>query len=301
MTKSATSQSQSRTEKRPSLIARLGVLRLRRVREYLTGYLMVAPSVILVFMFGIFPVGFALYVSLQKWRLKRTDFVGLKNFVGAVGNLAYVAAFALGIAAIVVAVLLVRRLRAEMQEKSDRTWWLAAAGLLHAAAIGSFVRWFVLLLPEVLDIADKIIGVEKTRELFNRLIGEAFRAETVLPAFYIFLLALALSIAAYVLSTRAWRSPRNAPYQARFTMSWLALGMGILLIVFTASQVVSAYATALELGEDPGIWPQIITISSGLLLLIAAWFVWRSAQNANSNRGFWLKILGALSRLVGGC
>lgn len=261
---------------------------------------MVSPAVLLIFIFGIFPVGFALYVSLQKWRLKRGDFVGLANYVGAIGNLAYVAAFAIGIAAIILAALLISRLYKEMRENEDKAWWLVAVGMLHAAAIGSFVRWFLFLLPEVLDIADKIVGLEKTRELFNQLLGEAFRAEKVLPAFHIFLLTLALSIAAYVLSTRTWQNPRNGSYQVRFMLSWLAFGLGILLIIFTASQVVSAYAAALDTGEDPGIWPQIITISSGLLLLIAAWFVWRSAQNANNNRGFWLRILSAFALLVGG-
>jgi multiple sugar transport system permease protein len=300
MTTTVRSQHRGRKEEKLPLGSRFGALRLRRVREYLTGYLMVAPALILIFIFGIFPVGFALYVSLQKWRLKRGDFLGLKNFVDAIGNLAYVAAFALGIAAIIVAVLFVIRLRKEMRENKDKAWWLVVTGLLHAAMIGSFARWFVLLLPEVLDIADKIVGVEKTRELFNQLLGDAFRAESVLPAFYIFLLTLALSIAGYVLSTRAWRNPRNVSYQTRFALSWLATGLGILLIVFTASQVVSAYAAALDTGEDPGIWPQIITISSGLLLLIAAWFVWRSAQDADTNRGFWLKILSAFALLVGG-
>jgi multiple sugar transport system permease protein len=261
---------------------------------------MVAPAVILVFTFGIFPVGFALYVSLQKWRLKRGDFLGLANFVSAVDTLAYVAAFALGIGAIIAAVLLLRRLWKDMQANQDKTWWLAIVGILHALAVGSFVRWFVLLLPQVLDIADKIIGQVKTRELFSRLLGEAFRAESVLPAWYFFLISLALSIGGYVIASRTWRNPRNAPYQARFALSWLATGLGILLLVFTASQISAAYTAAFENGEDPGIWPQIITISSGILLLIAAWFVWRSAQAADSNRGFWLKIVAAMTLLVGG-
>jgi len=300
LSEKAESLQERRKGHRPSLLGVFGMQRWRRVREYLTGYLMIAPAMILVFIFGIFPVGFALYVSMQKWRLKRGDFVGLGNFVRAIDNFAYVAAFALGIGAFVAAVFLVLRLRKDMQSNSDKTWWLAGVALLHAAVIGSFVRWFVLILPEVLNIADKIIGVEKTRELFNQLLGEAFRAETVLPAWRIFLLFMVLSIVASILSYRTWRSPRNAPYQARFSLAWLSAGIGILLITFTINQVVAAYAAALESGEDPGIWPQIITISSGVLLLIAAWFVWRSAQNANSNWAFALKIFSAMSLLVGG-
>jgi multiple sugar transport system permease protein len=300
LSEKAESIQELRKGKRLSLLGLFGIRRWRRVREYLTGYLMIAPAAILVFMFGIFPVGFALYVSLQKWRLKRGDFVGLANFVRAIDSFAYIAAFALGIGALITAVLLVLRLRKDMQSNSDKAWWLAGVALLHAAAIGSFVRWFVIAIPEVLNIADKIIGVEKTRELFNQLLGEAFRAETVLPAWRLFLLIMALSIGASVLSSRAWRSPRNAPYQVRFALTWLSVGFGILLITFTISQVIAAYAAALDSGEDPGIWPHIITISSGVLLLIAAWFVWRSAQNSNSNWAFAMKIFSAMTLLVGG-
>jgi len=47
----------------------------RQLREYLTAYVFIAPATILIFIFGIFPVGFALYVSLHKWRIKRTDII----------------------------------------------------------------------------------------------------------------------------------------------------------------------------------------------------------------------------------
>jgi ABC-type sugar transport system permease subunit len=40
--------------------------RLREWREYLTAYLMIAPATILIFIFGIFPVEFALFTSLHR-------------------------------------------------------------------------------------------------------------------------------------------------------------------------------------------------------------------------------------------
>ena len=79
--------------------------RLRTWREHLTGYLMVAPALILIFIFGIFPVGFALFVSLHKWRLKRGDIIGLDNFTSAIGNLAYLLIFAVAVGALVWAFL----------------------------------------------------------------------------------------------------------------------------------------------------------------------------------------------------
>ncbi len=63
--------------------------RQRRIRENLTGYLMIFPATLLIFMFGIFPVGFALFVSAHKWRLRRGDFIGITNYVKAVDSLAY--------------------------------------------------------------------------------------------------------------------------------------------------------------------------------------------------------------------
>ncbi len=60
---------------------------------------MIFPAVFLIFLFGIFPVGFALYVSLHKWRLKRGDIIGLDNYTALIGNLAYLLVFALAIGA----------------------------------------------------------------------------------------------------------------------------------------------------------------------------------------------------------
>ncbi|MCD6400344.1 MAG: sugar ABC transporter permease [Anaerolineales bacterium] len=140
--------------------------RLRIFREYSTAYLMIAPSTILVFLFGIFPVGFALFVSVHKWRLKRGNFVGLKNYVGAVGDIAYLGVFILGIAALVFAFLQFKRVYRQLNEKPQHFWFLLFPSFLQGAATLAFIRWTIILLPNILDIADKIRGVEKTRQLF---------------------------------------------------------------------------------------------------------------------------------------
>ena len=72
----------------------------RHLREYLTAYLMLAPGLLLIFTFGIFPVGFALYVSLHKWLIVRDEFRGLANYVDIIDNLAYFGVFAFGIGAL---------------------------------------------------------------------------------------------------------------------------------------------------------------------------------------------------------
>jgi multiple sugar transport system permease protein len=155
------------------------------------------------------------------------------------------------------------------------------------------------LLPEVLDIADKIRGLEKTRELFVGLLGEAFRAETAYPAFQQFRLLLLASLIAAVLFNYFLKTKRKAFYQASFTSFWLLAAVGFALLRVTFNEVGAAYEAARETGTDPGIWPQLIMITSGLLLLILGWFVWRSIEKAESNKSMVLRALAAIALMVG--
>ncbi len=274
--------------------------RQRRLREYLTGYLMIFPATLLIFMFGIFPVGFALFVSLHKWRLRRGDFIGITNYVKAVDSLAYILLFAMGIGAIIGAVLFLRGIIQSANEKSEKPWLLAIPGFFHAAGLIAFVRWSVLQLPEVLDIALKIIGVEKTQELFYGLLGEAFKVEHVLSAFYLFLFLAALAAIVGFVASRIWRHPRNLQYQAQFAIIWLAFILGVFLIWFTYGEAALAYQISLEAGTEIEVWPQVITIGSGVLLIVAAWFVWRSAEGQSTTRGFIFRLMAAITMLVAG-
>ena len=274
--------------------------RQRRIREYLTGYLMIFPATFLIFLFGIFPVGFALFVSVHKWRLRRGDFIGITNYIKAIDSLAYILLFALAIGAIIGAVLFLRMVIQNAIEKSERPWLLAIPGFFHAAGLIAFVRWTVLQLPEILDIALKIIGVEKTQALFYRLLGEAFKVKHVLSAFYVFLFLFALAVIIGLVALRLWKHPRNFQYQAKFAIVWLALVLGVFLIWFTYGEAVRAYQISLEAGTEIEVWPQVITIGSGVLLIAAAWFVWRSAEGQTTNRGFWFRLLAAITLLVGG-
>jgi hypothetical protein len=39
----------------------------RAMRESLTGYFFIAPAVMLIALFGLFPIGYAAYMSLYEW------------------------------------------------------------------------------------------------------------------------------------------------------------------------------------------------------------------------------------------
>ena len=271
----------------------------RNLREYITAYLMITPSIALIFLFGIFPVGFALFVSLHKWRIKRTDFIDIDNYIKAVDNLTYVAMFALAVGALLAAISLFRRIMTNAKENQERPWLLAIPGILYAATVLAFVNWLFLQLPEILDIGEKIVGLEKTRDLFTQMLRDAFRAESVLPAAQ---LLLGITLAAIVVGTaayRLWSNRRNLTYQSEFGLAILAAVVGGLLLRSTFLLIDEAYAAAVETGEDPGIWTHVITISAGIMLLYAGWKVWRSSEGQTSNFNFFLRILSALILMTG--
>lgn len=154
----------------------------------------------------------------------------------------------------------------------------------------------------MLDIADKIIGVEKTRELFVQLLGEAFRSDQAFAAWgnftRLFLASIVLGVV--LMLVRIFQNPRNFGYFLNFVFVELAVFIGGWLIWVTYRTVQEVYTLAVETGTDPGIWPQVITISSGVILVIISWRTWQSALQRTSNRAFVLYILAAVTLLVGG-
>jgi len=274
--------------------------KIRTFRESVTGYLFVTPALVLIFMFGIFPVAFAIYVSVNKWRLVRTDFVGLSNYVRAIGNLAYVAAFFLAVGAMIGVYLIIKRLIDKALKLEQKPYFLAIPGLIYTWAIYAFLRYIWFQLPEFLDIAAKIRGLEKTRELFQQLISEAFYATNVYNSWVYFRWILLVAVAVSIIFSILYNKPQTGYFQAQFTLAWTALGTGIGLFVFTYQQITEAYYKAYETNSDPGIWPQIILISAGIILLVLGWFSWNAAPRGKQSWKFWLRILGAFIFLSGG-
>jgi ABC-type glycerol-3-phosphate transport system permease component len=62
---------------------------VRKLKESLEGYLFILPSVVIVGVFGLFPVFFTLSVSFHKWSIKQGKFLGLENFLEAFATSTY--------------------------------------------------------------------------------------------------------------------------------------------------------------------------------------------------------------------
>lgn len=59
--------------------------KLRR-REELTGYLFILPALIVILIFGLFPIIYSFYMSLFNWRVTKGAFVGGNNYLFIFGN-----------------------------------------------------------------------------------------------------------------------------------------------------------------------------------------------------------------------
>ena len=66
------------------------------VKEQITGYLFILPSVAIISLFGFFPIAYAIYMSARRWRVVKGAFIGLDNYEKALGNLTGALLFAIG-------------------------------------------------------------------------------------------------------------------------------------------------------------------------------------------------------------
>ncbi len=273
----------------------------RILKENLTAYLFLAPAATIIFLFGIFPVGFALYVSLHKWRLVPGPFTGMDNYTRAISVLAYVGAFWLGVGALVGAGWMARRVwkkAAEHNERLPSQWLLPAAA--SAAGVLLFVRFTVIWLPGLLGIGDKLKGQVRTDELVMRLLGETFQVPEVVEAMrlsFVVILA-ALALAAWVARARPGREPSY--YYTHLAFMFGLIVVGALVLAFTYSQVQAQYAAAVETGAEVDTWVRIVTISAGFVLLGLAWVIWNRAGGQSSNLRTMLILLAAGALIVGG-
>lgn len=55
-------------------------------QEVILGYLYLVPAMTFLFTFSFFPVAYALYISLHKWRIKKQEYLGVGNYLRALGE-----------------------------------------------------------------------------------------------------------------------------------------------------------------------------------------------------------------------
>ncbi len=73
-----------------------GLTRGQRIKEALMGYFFIFPAFLIITLFGFFPIGYSIYMSLINWRTVKGDFNNGGNYTRALGDWKFVAVFVLG-------------------------------------------------------------------------------------------------------------------------------------------------------------------------------------------------------------
>ena len=272
--------------------------RTRILRENLTAYAFVLPAMVLIFLFGIFPVAFAFFVSLHRWRRLPENYQGLANYVRALDNFAYVLFFWLALGALVFALLQLRNLW--LSRERGRAFTYLIPGLASAATGLLFINWATILLPIILDIPSRIRGQERVQGLFVSELFASFQVPEAAAAGNWFLLGLIITIALALLWFFTIKGESPGRYLLLAGLACFFAATSFFTLRLTLDQIQIAVEAARESGEALPIWSQIIFISLGALALVSAFWLWRRAVKQTGERDFALQGLAALLLLGGG-
>ncbi|MBZ0299263.1 MAG: hypothetical protein K8J31_05975, partial [Anaerolineae bacterium] len=201
----------------------------RLIRENLTAYLFLAPAGTIIFLFGLFPVMFAFFVSLHRWRRFPGEYRGLDYYVNALGDFAYVLFFWLALGVIIFGLYALWRIWRESRDER-RARLLVLPGAAASAGLFALFNWFFILLPLVLDVPQRLRGQQITQELFISEFFASFRFPEVLAANNLMLLVGIAALIVIVVFLRAFKTERTGFYFMMALASVTALAAGILLM-----------------------------------------------------------------------
>ena len=162
------------------------LLRTRRGRlllENLTAYLFLTPASLLILLFGLFPVAFAFFVSLHRWRRFPDEYVGLANYEKALGNLGYILFFWLALIGFAAAAMFGKRLLNAFRQSTGQNGIAALlAGVVSGYAALLAIDWLFKLIPVIMLIPRLVRGQNTSLTLFMEKLGESFTTPHVYAA-----------------------------------------------------------------------------------------------------------------------
>lgn len=179
----------------------LNTRRGRLLKENLTAYAFLAPAGVLIFLFGLFPVAFAFFVSLHRWRRFPDSYIGLANYEKALGNLGYILFFWLALLAFAAALRVSRGLAKTLRQSELKLEAVPLiAGVICGYATLLALDWFFKLVPVIMLIPRQVRGQNVSLELFMEKFAESFASPDVYEAGQVLLIGLALTAVALALA-----------------------------------------------------------------------------------------------------
>ncbi|MBN8637179.1 MAG: sugar ABC transporter permease [Anaerolineae bacterium] len=264
--------------------------RMTRLRENLIAYAFLSPAMILLFLFGIFPVAFAFFVSLHRWRRFPGEYLGLDNFARGLSGFTYVIFFWIGVAVSLYALI---QLRGLWQKRADRALVYVLPGVLNGAALILFIGWFTTALVPILNIPQRLRGQNLVQGIFVTELVASFQLPEVLAAWTPFLTVAVIALIASALTVAVVRGADRGAHLFKATTAAFLIGMGVLTIQLTLTEIGAASGDSL-------LPTQILMISVGAALLVAGYVLWTRGVRSHSNRRFVVLAAAALALMVGG-
>ncbi|MFW5729983.1 MAG: carbohydrate ABC transporter permease [Spirochaetota bacterium] len=133
--------------------------------QTLEGYAYLAPALLIIGTFYIFPIFFTLFVGSHTWRIRRGDFIGLDNFQEIFGSFLWLGALVLAVVAIVIGVRLLRqgnvyRLGTRMSlgagsEAGAGKYGLLPARIVGAGLLAGGISAVITGLPAIRELGDE--------------------------------------------------------------------------------------------------------------------------------------------------
>ncbi len=254
----------------------------RHFRNNITAYLFLAPAAILIFTFGIFPIFYAAYVSLYKWRIKQGEYRGLANYVAAMGDIAYIffgiIIIVLFVGGIMTAINAIKSAREE-----DIPIYFPLLSLVPGGVIAYGLLQFLLSFITFFTQQDAIDS------------GFAQELGSIPLGFGFLILGGVLSI---LLNRWQHRVAAKSIHSIlpNFTTPGLIMFITFIGGVMLANFVLSHLA---ETGTGPIAWVRVRAVLQGLVLLAVAYVVWNWAMRQFDNKK-WIGGIFAAAALIGG-
>ena len=280
------------------------LLKTRRGRlflENLTAYLFLAPAGVLLLLFGLFPVAFAFFVSLHRWRRFPDEYVGLANYEKALGNLGYIVFFWLALLGLAAAARTGKRLwKTRRLSSGDSHVWSLLSGVISGYAVLLILDWFFKLIPVIMLIPRQVRGQNTSLALFMEKFGDSFATPNVLAAGNVMLLGLLASALFVLVVFLRFRDENRGQVFIFAAITTILLVASVFLLRLTISETEAALAAARESGESLPIWSQLVFVSAGIVLMAAAYIIFQRGIRAHENRRFATLVLGGVTLAAGG-
>ena len=167
-------------------------------KDQITGLLFTFPALLIILIFGIFPIGYSIYMSLFNWQVTKGPFIGDKNYLLIFGSWTNFLIILAGIALFVLGFYVWRR---AFQTLSNGQCWAHIAGAL------------ILILGGVIFVTGWGLMYETgNKDFLNSLIVTVYYALGTVPAEIIIGLVLAYILYQDIIGKQAFRIIYFLPY-----------------------------------------------------------------------------------------